>query len=254
MMHSRPQPPEEAPLRRTAGVMTPRAHDFPHLLDDGKGMLLFGECAAFFGILLGAWSVYMVFLYPSILAMDELPRLIAGGVCRFSAFVLYPLAWIAFLQRRDPWASLKLSRPFAGLAWGLGAGMILLVFALIRAEFVMPTGIKPLFPSGFVLLSAVGIAPFCEEVLFRGFFLQRLAERLNFWIANLLSATAFVIIHFPGWVLIEQTGILPFRFLTIFDILLLGLISGWLLRRSGTLWACVTLHAINNLLSLVLFS
>lgn len=217
------------------------------------------ECVAQFSLLLIAWTAYILLLYPAIVALDDLPRLLAGETCRFIAFALPPLLWVGLVLQRNVQDAFKLSRPLIGLGWGIGAGLVLFVFALVRAEFVMPAGIRPLWPSWFTALSAVATAPFCEELLFRGFFLQRLAQRYSFWTANTLAAVAFVLIHFPGWILISSGGLgssslLPTRFLTILDILVLGLLSGWLLQRSGTLWACVAIHAVNNFLSIVLFS
>jgi membrane protease YdiL (CAAX protease family) len=43
---------------------------------------------------------------------------------------------------------------------------------------------------------------FIEEIVFRGFILQKLAELINFWLANFIAALLFLLIHFPGWLLL----------------------------------------------------
>src|SRR5258708_174195 len=74
--------------------------------------------------------------------------------------------------------------------------------------------------------------PAIEEVLFRGVILQALSRYLSFrWAAALQAAL------FPG--MHETTQGLPYVFL-------LGLLAGWLVRRTGGLLAPMLLHGINN--------
>ncbi len=86
---------------------------------------------------------------------------------------------------------------------------------------------------------------FSEEVVFRGFLLTKLAESSRFWIANLLQGSLFLAIHLPGWWLAGQ-----FAFPGIIRIggfvFLFGIFLGWVLKRSGSLWACMILHSANN--------
>jgi membrane protease YdiL (CAAX protease family) len=77
------------------------------------------------------------------------------------------------------------------------------------------------------------IAPLIEEMVFRGFF-QRILEYhfKNTRIAILISALTFAVFHFnPWWAL---------------QILLIGIILGYVAWKTGSIVASFILHAINN--------
>ena len=83
------------------------------------------------------------------------------------------------------------------------------------------------------------LAPFAEEVLFRGFLFQWLARRLGLWTGILVSSFLFAVFH---WNL--------FGFANSF---LLGIFAALLLRASRSLWPAIALHALWNVL-FVLFA
>jgi len=87
---------------------------------------------------------------------------------------------------------------------------------------------------GFWVFGAVVViaAPLTEELLFREIGLRALSRYLGFGFANLLQATVFASMHQD-----------PLRFAPLFA---LGLLGGWLRRRSGSLLAPTMLHAANN--------
>ena len=85
-----------------------------------------------------------------------------------------------------------------------------------------------------ILLSAVTVAPFCEETFFRGFFFQGLRLRINVWFAVVLSAVVFGFAH----------GDLGSLTLLIF----IGLLLAILRWKTRSIWPGMALHALNNLL------
>jgi uncharacterized protein len=87
-------------------------------------------------------------------------------------------------------------------------------------------------------LLIVVVAPFAEEVFFRGFIFAGLRQSLSLWPAALISGLLFGLSHLALGNL--AVGIQ----LTVF-----GAILGWLYERTGTLWAPIFLHAFNNLLA-----
>lgn len=89
-----------------------------------------------------------------------------------------------------------------------------------------------------VLLGSVIIAPFCEEIFFRGFLLSGLLHELSPVWAVVISALLFAIAHVD-----------PGSFVPLFAI---GLCLGFLRLRSGSTWASISLHILNNLLGSVL--
>ena len=88
-------------------------------------------------------------------------------------------------------------------------------------------------------LLVVGLlAPICEEVLYRGAF-QGSLERCGPTQAILISALMFTLLHLN-----------PFGFL---EILLIGILLGWVTWRTQSLWPAILWHAVNNATATVLF-
>ena len=90
-----------------------------------------------------------------------------------------------------------------------------------------------------LILATVIIAPFCEEVLFRGF-LQQFLE--NHWKditkAILITSMFFAAFHMnPGWII---------------QIYLLGIILGYLAWKTGSIFPGLILHSLNNGLALIM--
>lgn len=88
-----------------------------------------------------------------------------------------------------------------------------------------------------LLAGSVLIAPLCEELFFRGLVLPGLLRELSPVWAVLISAALFAIAHVD-----------PNSFLPLFVI---GLALGFIRLRSGSTWASISLHVLNNLLSSV---
>jgi membrane protease YdiL (CAAX protease family) len=82
-----------------------------------------------------------------------------------------------------------------------------------------------------LLISAVLIAPFAEEFLFRGMLFRALDKEWGGWKALLGSSAFFAIYHPPmAW--------LPVG--------LMGLLNAWLFKKTGRLAPCVILHMVYN--------
>lgn len=93
---------------------------------------------------------------------------------------------------------------------------------------------------GAVFISAGLIAPLAEEFFFRGI-LQTLMRSLfnSSWPAILFTAAAFALVH-NSW--------------TWPQIFFLGCCLGYAYERTGNLWMSITMHAIFNLTSMVMFA
>lgn len=99
-------------------------------------------------------------------------------------------------------------------------------------------------PYGFFVVGL--LAPFCEELVFRGAILHSLLEwskkrvgwTSNHWTMILLSALLFAIIHF-------NPAQMPHAFL-------IGALLGWMYYRTGSILPGVALHWANNSIAYVL--
>ena len=82
------------------------------------------------------------------------------------------------------------------------------------------------------LLAAVFVAPFCEEVFFRGFLFPGLCRSMPVGWATILSSLLFAIAH-------ADLG----SFAVLF---IIGLALAFLRWRTNSLWPGIILHLINN--------
>lgn len=92
-------------------------------------------------------------------------------------------------------------------------------------------------------ITLVIMAPVAEELLFRGYFLGRLSERINKWAAVVVVAIIFSLMHLIG---ADSHGHLVLQWAAAFDIIAFGLVAGVLRIRTGRIWAGVLLHAVKN--------
>ena len=86
-------------------------------------------------------------------------------------------------------------------------------------------------------LMAVCVAPFVEELVFRGVLLSGLASRMRVGWAIVVSALIFGCAHLPDF---------KFAWYAIPTLVLLGLALGWIRIKTRSLWPAIVLHATNN--------
>ena len=122
---------------------------------------------------------------------------------------------------------------------------------VILGESIM-TGRSPrqlLFgkPIGLVATFLSFLSPIWEEILFRGFFLNRLNETLSFWKSNVISAALFMMVHLPYWV--SKRGFSGPVIKDLINVFLLGCLFGWVMKKTNSLWPAIGAHIANNFLS-----
>ena len=84
-------------------------------------------------------------------------------------------------------------------------------------------------------LVVIVVAPVCEELFFRGFLFRVLRARMTFWVAAVIDGVLFGLAH--GSLVIVP--VLAF----------LGVALCWLYTRTGTLFAPIAIHSINNMIA-----
>jgi membrane protease YdiL (CAAX protease family) len=116
---------------------------------------------------------------------------------------------------------------------------------LEQFQFVLGQG--PLALAVFLILAAV-VAPFVEEVFFRGFLFGVYARRQPLWLAYLVSSLLFTVLHLePSRMNTSQMAGLSV------GIFLLALLLAWLFQRTGSLFPGMIAHGVNNAAALILF-
>ena len=87
------------------------------------------------------------------------------------------------------------------------------------------------------LLVVAGSAGLCEEILFRGF-IMRSYERLDQWKAILISGLLFGMFHL--------------NIMNLIGPVILGMVIGYIVIRTNSLWMGIYAHMLNNAVALVL--
>lgn len=87
-----------------------------------------------------------------------------------------------------------------------------------------------------IALTASIIVPIYEEIFFRGFVHNFVANWLGKWGSIVVGALIFGVFH-----------LIPVQIVTAF---LLGLVLGWLYEKSGSLWIVIICHVVNNSLAM----
>ena len=95
------------------------------------------------------------------------------------------------------------------------------------------------------LLIVIFLAPFVEEVLFRGLVFGNLKSKSRA-VAYLMSCLLFALLHVWQFAVVKQDIT---YFLLMVQYLVPGLVLAWAYEHSGTLWTSIAIHAAANALS-----
>ncbi|GAA2532225.1 hypothetical protein Ahu01nite_096580 [Winogradskya humida] len=139
-------------------------------------------------------------------------------------------------------------RPAVRLRWGLlfrCLAVAVVPVVLLLSVDGMPdgkvVGLAEFAPAVLVALLVVPVQAAAEEYLLRGWLLQAVNQWVRSpWPPIALQAVVFAALH--GW------GT-PWGFA---DLVVFGLVAGWLTVRTGGLEAAIALHVANNLISVLL--
>lgn len=155
----------------------------------------------------------------------------------FASLRARPRAWHFGLRRTAFW-------PTAG--WTLVAIVAFYALVAVYTAVAQPSGEQTVVEDlgadrGGLLLAAsailvVGVAPFVEEFFFRGFFYGALRTRFGVWTAAAMGGLLFGLIHYSGPGTLD---VLP-------PLAALGVVFCLLYERTGTLYAPIAFHAMNN--------
>jgi len=203
---------------------------------------------AYLLFLFGVWILWVLAIYPLLLTLGErtlLYALVNIGL-RLLIWVVPVFLYLQYIDCVDPVDYLKLRQHWKR---GLIVGVAFSLVNFILSGLVY--GIPDFNWEHVTWNSVIGtsfLVGFIEEVPFRGFILQKLQERMDFWSANIISSTLFLLIHFPGWIslhLLSLRGVI-----TVFVI---GFLMALLLRYSRSLWSSIVAHSANDFISFLIF-
>lgn len=180
------------------------------------------------------WEIDLARLtFPGELTLSDL-------VTQAGFFAICVLPVIYFVRRKkQPWLSLGLKQQmFIG---GLQVGLALLLVTIFLRGKLSPLIYGDKNINQLYLLVACLVAAFGEEIIFRGY----LQPRLENWLGNLRGYILSAVLS-SMWVILPLLGISWAALVALFVYrLLLSLLLGWVLKRSGSIlpgWLYHTIH------------
>ena len=178
------------------------------------------------------------------IAAKDAAQLMVGLALFFGAFVFAFAS--AGAKVKDAFVSLG----FRGLAWRLVGLAALAWFAYLICAFALAPLLSPeqedvtkeiggddggtlaMIAAGFLIIV---VAPVSEEVFFRGFMFAGLRRRLPLLFSAVISAAVWGSLHLGG----GNVGV-------AIQLAVFGVILAILYERSGSLWAPIMAHMLNN--------
>jgi CAAX protease family protein len=192
-------------------------------------------------ILLSLGMIVLVFFFP------DRKYLQSVGVLFLESMYLLPVALI-FAWRHISWKYLGFGKFTLNIV-GLGCGLLVIGYLLILLHntllkiFGVDTQGDQIFqifghlqsPVWFFIVGAV-IAPFVEEIFFRGFLFQGFRQKYGWLPGLLLSSAIFGAAH------LDPVSLIP--------TFILGCVLAFMYHKSNSLWPGILFHATINSLSL----
>ncbi|MCE5287459.1 MAG: CPBP family intramembrane metalloprotease [Pelosinus sp.] len=200
------------------------------------------------------WACSEVVLFPFLRMKSAIFSDAFGPIWKIAVWLL-PVIAILKAGQYQVFAYLKLdSDKRAAILWGVPGVIFIAAYnILMRALFYANMVFYP-WLTFTQWLNTVFIAGVVEEILYRGYFLQKINECFSFWKANLLVSLLFVSIHFPIWYVnadkIAHNAVVWSQLISF--VFCFSLLQGWLFKRSASLWPCIMAHMMNNFMALAL--
>ena len=131
------------------------------------------------------------------------------------------------------------------LLWGVGIGFGVAVLGIaqnyLNGNSIFPTQFD------YGLVNVLLISPVFEEFLIRGGLMGNLQETHSFLKSNLISSLMFVVLHIPGWFFMGSLISNMTRLDGAISTFLIGLLCGYAVNRSNSVFGGVIVHFLNNL-------
>ena len=170
-----------------------------------------------------------------------------SNIYRFFIWVLPVFLYLIFVDKKNPFIYLKLITSVKkGVLYSLAVLAAGIAWQLLEIAFANDS----IENFSFLSILAIIVIPVFEEILAKGFVLNKLSEIMSFKKALPISAGFFWLCHIPGWFLIgDPLPLNQFLLNSISVFAVVGIISGVLMKKSNSLYPSIVLHAVNNFIS-----
>jgi membrane protease YdiL (CAAX protease family) len=209
---------------------------------------------AYIVVFLAAWTFRATLLFRiDLMIPSDSWRMVYSNAVKLAIWVVPVFLFLVRRGEKKPFEYLKLTTSIEKRGLFVAAVVTLLYFCVVVAVESATRGKAPatlLAAPASKLISIllfVSISPLLEEILFRGFVLKKLAQWLSFWRANAVSSVLFTSVHWPYWLWSGMAWREIAR--NTISILMLGMLFGWVVQKTNSLWPGVGAHIANNFLS-----
>ncbi|OMC82259.1 hypothetical protein BK128_20625 [Viridibacillus sp. FSL H7-0596] len=193
------------------------------------------------------WCIRELWLVQYLDLMDSVPRAITSAVIKVVIWIIPVLLLVKITEKGVPFSYLGLRHNYInGLKWACWVSLVLISYFVILNFTILDNNVD--FRIGFnEWLNTILLVGITEEIVFRGFLLRKLMDSFKFWIANTITSLLFVSIHFPIW-FYKGLFEFPYIFTASLTAFILGIIFGYVYKKSGSLWSVIVIHSLYNLL------
>jgi membrane protease YdiL (CAAX protease family) len=191
---------------------------------------------------------FVFWIYPWMRSFGEATLIYAvvNITIRSLVWVVPVFLYLRYVDRVSPIDYLKLRQNWKrGIIIGLVLSLINFLGSSLRFGLPHPDSHSLTWNSVIGTSFLIG---FFEEIPYRGFILQKFAERYGFWIATLVSSLLFFSIHLPGWISLHL-----FKIESAISVFVFAIALALIFRYSKSLCAPIVTHSLNDFIAFILF-
>jgi membrane protease YdiL (CAAX protease family) len=213
----------------------------------------FGPAGLGIGLVATLFAVSLLALALAAAGVEEIEDakgyILAGTILQQVIFAVVAIYFAARVRPPRAWHfGLRPARFWATIGWTALGMFAYWTLAIVYVSLVKPDGEQETLESlgtddgqGWLIAAAVLVivlAPLAEEFFFRGFFYRTLRTSLPVLAAAVLVGVLFGVIHLGG----TPPELIP-------PLVILGVVFCLVYEQTGTLFATIGLHALNNLIA-----
>jgi uncharacterized protein len=186
------------------------------------------------------WAIKELWLIEYIYMFGEIISPLLEAFVKSIIWIVPVWLYINYYLCTNPISYLKMNVK-RGLFWGIVLSLLLGICLILEAFIINDASFQ--FSLTFDdYLNTFIMAGLAEEIVFRGLILQELNKRMAFWKSNVITALLFLAIHYPIWIYND----IIFHFGSHIYVFLIGLLFGFVFKKTGSLWSVILLHAFHN--------
>jgi uncharacterized protein len=157
----------------------------------------------------------------------------------------FPVFFLVRVEKKNPLEYLKLSAVNRKTVYWC---LIIILVGIVWQFALWLLKLDAQFPDLRGIVLAIWGAGVCEEILFRGFLLQKFSEFMPFIPSMIITSLLFVLVHIPGWLVFMnyswQHAISDAVY--VFGI---SIIFSLLVNNSGSLYPSIIFHSIADIIA-----